>query len=396
MTDRAPGLKFLAFAVLCVVAAGWVASVTGNISRIPFFSDSNDFEAVLDDASGLSVGDDVRLAGVPIGRVNAIAVERGNALVAFTIDPEVEVATSWEAGARWRNVIGQRYLYLYEVPGGPPLEPGGRLPVEQSRPVADIGRFFNEITPLLRALDPQQQNRLIDALNTTLLGREEQIQGLVVELSELSDTVADQEPQLQSVLENANLLLAEYNARDDQLLAFVDSLALAADTLAARNDEVLGAAVDLADVQERLAELIEANDAGLIASVDSLEVLTSTLGTERVAFEETLASLRQGLATYMLISRFGQWFNVRGVAVQVQENGQVISCSTEQGAPCSAPNSLPPGGSPAGSPGPVPALPAAGVPLSVAPARLDGLSVVAGLALGQRPGDPLLATAAQP
>ena len=50
------------------------------------------------------------------------------------------------------------------------------------------------------------------------------------------------------------------------------------------------------------------------------------VGGQRVAFEETLASLRQGLATYMLISRFGQWFNVRGIGTQVQDNGAVISC----------------------------------------------------------------------
>ncbi len=346
MTDRLPGLKFLLFGVVCVIAAGWIASVTGNLDRIPFLQDASSYQAVLEEASGLAVGDDVRIAGVDVGRVNSIEIERGDAVVTFEVEPDVSPTTSWQVGARWRNVIGQRFLYLYPNPGGRALVAGdlgpdgaGRLGVEQSIEVADLAAFVANLDPLLQAIDPAAQNKLTTALNEVLLGRDQTIQSLVTNVSELAGTVAGQAPEVRAVIANANSLLAEYNGREDQLTGLIDQLSLVADTLANRNDEVLDAAVDLASVQAQLGDLIEANDAGLIASADNLRRLTDSIGAQRDAFEESVASLRQGLATYMLISRRGEWFNVRGVAIQVQFGSNIVTCQTEGGTSCAFPSS---------------------------------------------------------
>lgn len=389
MTDRLPGLKFVLFSLVCLVAAAWVASVTGNLRRIPFLDDRRQYEAVLEDASGLAVGDDVRLAGVRVGRVNGVTLERGDAVVAFEVDDAlVEPRDDWETGARWRNVIGQRYLYLY--PGaddGAVLQPGARIPVERSRVTADIGRFFNEITPLLEALDPDAQNRLLTALNETLVDRTDTVQSLVVELASLSDTLADREPEIRAVIQNANLLLASYNEREGELTAFIDELGGVASTLATRDDELFAAVEDIAVVQERLGDLLEANDAGLRRSIDNLRLVTDSIAGQRVDFEESLANTRQGFATYMLISRWGQWFNVRAVATQVQTaDGEVVNCQTEGGGTCNWPNSANSGSAAAASSGSPPAVPAsagaaAAAPVLRGPQRLDALEVITGLPL---------------
>lgn len=395
MTDKLPGTKFLLFGAVCLVAAAWIASVTGNITRIPFLSDVSTYEAVLDEASGLAVGDDVRIAGVDIGRVEEIRVERGDAVVRFIIDSEYEPTTTWQAGARWRNVIGQRFLYLYPAPGGQPLVAGdlgedgaGRIPVEQSVEVADLAAFVATLTPLLEAIDPDSQNKVTEALNEVLVGRDQTIQSLVTNLTELAGTVAEQEPEVRAVIANANALLGEYNGREDQLTGLVDQLALVADTLAARNGEVLDAAVDLAEVQSQLGDMIAANDEGLIDSARNLRRLTDSIGAQREAFEDSVASLRQGLASYMLTSRMGEWFNIRAVAVQIQQGGSIVTCQTESGTTCSFPNSpLNPRGQEPGEPDrdPPPAegeptdpptIPDPGTPVTLAPQRLDALAVV--------------------
>ena len=110
MAEKRPGLKFLAFSVVCVLAAAYVISVTGNYHRIPFITQTNAFEAEINDVSGLFPGDDVRLSGVPVGRVDQIAVEKGKAVVTFRIEPDIEVLETWEVGVRWRNIIGGRQL----------------------------------------------------------------------------------------------------------------------------------------------------------------------------------------------------------------------------------------------------------------------------------------------
>jgi phospholipid/cholesterol/gamma-HCH transport system substrate-binding protein len=389
MTDRFPALKFLVFAVICVVAAAYLIQVTGNLRRIPFFSAVNTFEAVLDDVAGLVAGDDVRLAGVPVGRVRAIDVERGAAVVRFELDPDVEITDTWEVAARWRNVIGQRYLYVYPMAGGEPLADGDRMAPERARRTADIGRFFNEITPLLRALDPHEQNKLFDALNTALVGQEDEIQGLVRDLGSLGSTVADQETQIRTVLREGSALLAEYNRREAELSDFLTDLSSVGGVLAARNDELLGAVRDIGTVQAELGDMINRNDDRIERSLTNLRVITDTIGRQREPFEASIASTRDGFATYMLISRWGQWFNVRSVAVQVAQGDRILYCQDEVGDPCHEPNLQGPGGPgprpPSNRPGAQPYPPTRPSSVSLVPERHQAVPVVTAGAL--RGGD---------
>lgn len=347
MTERRPGWKFLAFAVVCLVAGGWILSVTGNYRWLPLVTPTTTYQAELRDASGLQVGDDVRLAGVPVGRVEGVAVERGTPVVTFSLRDRVQPTDSWEAGPRWRDVTGQRYLYLYDTGDGEPLEPDGRLPVSQSRAAASVDRFLGRITPLLRAIDPEQQNKLTAALNTALIGREQQVQQLVSDLGSLSGEVAATRPELETVLTQANNLLAEYTAREQHLDAFVDDLASVSATLRARNDEVVGAIDDIAESQRRLGDLLRANDAQLRGLIDDTDVVVGSIGAQLEDFAASVETLPQGLATYMLISRWGQWFNVRAVAVMAAQGDDVLLCRTEGGTACNPPNLA--GGSPQAS-----------------------------------------------
>jgi phospholipid/cholesterol/gamma-HCH transport system substrate-binding protein len=385
VTDRFPALKFAVFALVCCVAAAYLIQVTGNLRRIPLLQTASTYEAVLDDVAGLVEGDDVRLAGVPVGRVRSLDVERGSAVVTFELDPDVEITDAWEVAARWRNVIGQRYLYVYPVAGGERLEPGERLPIERSRRTADIGRFFNEITPLLRALDPEEQNKLLDALNTALVGQEDEVQDLVRDLGSLGSTVADQEAEIRTVLREGSALLAEYNRREAELSDFLTDLSSVGGVLAERNDELIGAVRDIATVQAELGDLIERNDDRIVASVGNLRVITDTIGRQREPFEYSVESARDGFATYMLISRWGQWFNVRSVAVQVAQGDRILYCQDEAGDPCSEPNLQGPGGPgprpPSNRPGAQPFPPTRPSTVSMVPARHQALPLVTAGAL---------------
>jgi phospholipid/cholesterol/gamma-HCH transport system substrate-binding protein len=390
------GAEFILFGLVCLVAAAYIASVSGNFTRIPFVDRVNTFEAVVDEASGLAVGDDVRIAGVDVGRVQSIRVERGDAVVTFEVEEDIRPTTTWQTGARWRNVIGQRFLYLYPQPGGIEMVPGdlgpdgrGRFEVERSVEVADLAAFVQNLTPLLEALDPEQQNRLLEALNETLVGRDQTIQSLVTNLSGLAATVAGEAPEVRSVIANANLLLDEYNAREDQLTGLVDQLRDLSGTLAARNGEVLDAAVDIAEAQRQLGAMIAANDDALIDGVENIRRITDSIAGQRTEFEDGIASLRQGLASYMLISRQGEWFNVRGVAVQVQAGGAILTCTTETGTQCAFPNSPqhPSADQPAADPQDgddaaqdSPPIPTA-APVVMAPERLPAIPVVTGVPL---------------
>lgn len=381
MTERLPGLKFIVFALLCALCAAWLAQQTGNIR---LFASTKTYSAVLDNVSGLVANDSVLLSGVRVGEVDSIGVERGKAVVTFAVDEEVELRDTWEVGARWRNVTGQRYFYLYPVGDGEVLQPGDRLPLEQSRPVADIGLFLERLTPLLRAINPEQQNTLVEALNTALAGKEERTQQLVGELGSLTNTLADQDEKINRVLDEGDALLTSYAQRKDEIQGFFTEFAAVSETLADRDEAFLAAINDISEVQSELSSLINRNDAEIADVVAQLSIITGSVSDNREDFEKAISNARDGLGTYMLISRYGEWFNVRLVALQVQNKGEIISCVTEAGGPCGEANEANPSGDPDET------SMNSGQVDSLAPSRLDAATAVLGAVRSTAPGSGLV------
>lgn len=324
MNERFPLLKFGLFALLCLAFTGLLVVVIGNIS----FTPRTAYAAAFDDIQGLLVNDDVKIAGVTLGRVEAIEHEPGGLVrVDFSLNDGVEVPADSVISIRWRNVTGLRYLYV-EPGDSEPVDAEHVFPVEQTRAPADLGTLLQRLTPFIDALDPAQQNQILEALSTALVGREQEVQDLIREGGELTQAIASRESEIERLLTNSVTVLDAYAAREEQLRGLIDSFAEVSTTLRERNDELDSAIVSIADGQEELRRLVDANDDEIRLTLDALERFTNVLSQQHDDFERVLATSPRGLVGYHLISRTGQWFNIRSVGTSI--GGEVVT--TERGA----------------------------------------------------------------
>jgi phospholipid/cholesterol/gamma-HCH transport system substrate-binding protein len=324
VNESRPLLKFGLFALMCLAFTGLLVIVIGNIS----FTPRADYAAAFDDVEGLLVNDDVKIAGVTLGRVESIDHEPGGTVrVDFSLNDDVAIPEDSVISIRWRNVTGLRYLYV--EPGGEgSVEPDHLFPRDQTRSPANLGSLLQRMTPFIDALDPEQQNQILEALSTALVGRESEVQDLIREGGELTQTIATREAEIERLLTNSVTVLDAYAAREQQLRGLIDSFAEVATTLRERNDELDSAIISIADGQEELRRLVEANDDEIRLALDALEDLTTVISAQADDFERVLASSPRGLVGYHLMSRTGQWFNVRAIGFSV--GGEVVS--TERGA----------------------------------------------------------------
>ncbi|WP_052667940.1 MCE family protein [Nitriliruptor alkaliphilus] len=324
MNERFPLLKFGAFALVCLAFTGLLVVVIGNIS----FTPRTAYAAAFSDVQGLLVNDDVKIAGVTLGRVERIEHRPGGEVeVGFTLNDDVRVPEDSVVSIRWRNVTGLRYLYV-EPGEGEPAGAEHTFPRDQTRSPADLGSLLQRLTPFIDALDPAQQNQILEALSTALVGREQEIQDLIRQGGELTQSIASRDQEIERLLNNSVTVLDAYAAREQQLRGLIDSFAEVSQTLRERNDELDSAIVAIADGQEELRRLVDANDDEIRLTLDALERVTTVLTDQADDFERTLASSPRGLVGYHLISRTGQWFNIRAVGTSV--GGQVVT--TERGA----------------------------------------------------------------
>lgn len=311
MNESFASLKFIAFAIMCLAFSVWIVIVIGNIS----FEDRAGYEAEFADVTGLLVNDAVKVSGVTVGKVTSLEVQPGGtALVGFELDEDVALPADSTVLVRWRDVFGLRFLYL-EPGDSEPVEPGYRFPLEQTDSPADLGLMLQRITPVMSALDPQQQNQVLEALSEALIGRTDEVQDLIRRGASLTQTIASRDQELRRLLGNAATVVDAYASRESDLRALLDSFADVSESVAARNDTLEAAILRIADGQQELRRLVEANDENIHGTFDELDRITSVLSRNHEQLERLISSSGRGFVSYHRLSRLGQWFQIRAVGV---------------------------------------------------------------------------------
>ena len=329
-------LKLAIYSLGCLVVLGWLVSIVGNAA---FFAERSGYEAELDDATGLRVNDAVKIAGVEVGAVTGIDIEHGQAVVSFEVDDGTVLPASTRSGIRWRSVLGQKYLYLYPGESGPPLEPGARIPIEQSVPSADVGDFLNALGPALQALDPDDANAFVQAVSEGLSGNEAQVRSLIDDSSSLAAVLGGLDGQVDSIITNLDDVAGAVASRDDAVDELLVNLSSLSGDLAGRNQSLNALITDFADVQHRLARLLRENRGDLDGTIGDLRVIAESLAEHDADLEGALATLPEGVAPYHLISSTGQWFGVRATVACLANQ---MTCTFEDPANALSGGSGPP------------------------------------------------------
>jgi len=106
------------------------------------------FKTYLSSVTGLKIGDQVRLAGVDVGRIKEINVKDQNVEIIFDVKPGTRVKTDSVASLRLTNLLGGQFLSIsLGSPGAALMEPGGTL---QGKDSANIDVIVENISDLSR------------------------------------------------------------------------------------------------------------------------------------------------------------------------------------------------------------------------------------------------------
>ena len=121
-------------AVFTLLSIGLTGALLVKIGNMRLFAHTYSLEAEFADASGVFRGDAVKLAGVDVGRVDSAHIEDGRAVVKFNLDDDIKLTSDSIVAIRWRNVLGQRFLYVYPGSGdGAAFKDGDRVPLAQTQ-----------------------------------------------------------------------------------------------------------------------------------------------------------------------------------------------------------------------------------------------------------------------
>lgn len=224
--------------------------------------ETTNYSAEFTDVFGLREGDDVRMAGVRVGRVMKIDLtDDSRALVEFALQNEQKVLGNTEASILYQNIVGQRYLDLRQglTGDGNVLAGGSVIPLDRTVPSFDVGVVLNGYEPLFATIDPKAADQITAAavqglqgdstawatlvdqtskLTETFAGRDQLLGDLITGMDRLFGTLAQQNSNIDKTLNNAQQMVSTFNARRPELVASMGSLSRVMRSLGAVTNEI--------------------------------------------------------------------------------------------------------------------------------------------------------------
>jgi phospholipid/cholesterol/gamma-HCH transport system substrate-binding protein len=219
---------FTAITVVC-------ALVVITALRNPVHGRVSGYTAIFTDASGLFNGDDVRISGVQVGKIEGLRLDGRHAAVDFTVVTNQPLYTSTVAAIRYQNLVGQRYLELVQPPvPGTTLAAGATIGIGSTIPSFDVAKLFNGFRPIFRTLDPAQFNRFGENLLRLIQGDESGIGPVLHDLDSISQYALDRQAVFTTLIHNFGEVSKDLGGKSKQLVELIRTLTIVLSKLTAK------------------------------------------------------------------------------------------------------------------------------------------------------------------
>jgi phospholipid/cholesterol/gamma-HCH transport system substrate-binding protein len=237
---------FLAVVALFVLGSGVAAYILAN-QRLRFpLIEEKPFVVKMELENAQAVqpgqGQTVRSAGVEIGKIGAVELEEGVAVVEMELEPRYDGYVRDDATALLRTKTGLKDMFVELDPGdGEPLDEGDRIPVASTAPDIDP----DEILAALDADTRDYLKLLVSGAGKGLDGRGEDLREtfrrfspLHRDLDRVTEAIADRRDNLRTLIHNYSLLVDELGGRGEDLTRLVRASNAVFDSFAAEDTNV--------------------------------------------------------------------------------------------------------------------------------------------------------------
>jgi phospholipid/cholesterol/gamma-HCH transport system substrate-binding protein len=285
-------------AFLCVVALVVVAVLAFAMNR----PSGTKYAAMLPTVIGLYPGSDVRVLGVPVGRIDSVEPQGQLVKVSFEVNSSTKVPAGAMAAVVAPTVVADRYLQLAPVyTGGPVMAAGTVIPKERTASPAEFDDLLASAQKLSTSLGPQGVNSngaLSDALHTlaqNLNGNGKQINTTLDNTAQAINTLSASRDNLAGTVQNLASFSSNLKQNDGKVREFTHQFAQVSGYLADERQNLGDTLKELSETLGDVAKFVHDNRSEIRTNVDKLGEIVGTVNGERLALEQVLDTAGTGL-----------------------------------------------------------------------------------------------------
>ena len=295
----------IALVGIVVLALGFTAAL--NSDDLPVIGGGTTYSAEFSEASGLQKDNDVRIAGVKVGKVSDIELDGASVKVSFKVK-DAWLGDRTSAAIKIKTLLGQKYLSL-DPQGENSLNPGTGIPRDRTMAPYDVLDAFRGLSQTVDNIDTKQLAQSFDTIAQTFANTPEDVRGALSGLSKLSDTIASRDQQLSNLLANTREVSQTLVDRDAEVQKLLEDGNDLLGELAKREDAITALLNGSRELATQLQGLIDDNDKQLDPVLTQLDQLTSMLQRNQDSLAEGLKKFAPFIRVFTNTIGNGRWFD---------------------------------------------------------------------------------------
>ncbi|SDD33487.1 MCE family protein [Nocardioides lianchengensis] len=285
-------------------------------------------------------GSDVRVLGVPIGKVVSVTPTGTDVAVEMEYDAEVKVPADAQAVIVAPSIVGDRFIQLTPVyeQGQKVLATSATLPVERTSVPLELDQIYSSIDDLTVALGPNGANKegaLTDLLETTAKnfgGQGAQLNRTIKDFGKLSATLDDNKDELFGSARQLEAFISTLAENDTTVRQFNQSLAGVSTMLAGEREELSASLENLSVALGEVSTFVKDNREVLGRDIAGLNRVAKVLVKQRGALDEILKAGPLALNNLFLAynpeaGTLDTNANIGNLAHEITSDPSVVVCS---------------------------------------------------------------------
>jgi phospholipid/cholesterol/gamma-HCH transport system substrate-binding protein len=290
-----------------LVVLGLALTVAMFSDDLPIIGGGTSYTAEFSEAAGLSPDDEVRIAGVKVGKVSDVELSGANVLVTFKVK-DAWVGDQSLAAIKIKNVLGQKYLAL-EPDGRDVLDPGTPIPRDRTMAPYDVLEAFRGLADTTNAIDTTQLAESFEVIADTFSDTPDDVKGALTGLQALSKTISSRDDQLAQLLDNTKQISQTLAERDAEVVRLLQDGNLLLAEITERREAISTLLTGTQTLARELKGLVDDNNGQLAPVLTSLDQLTGMLQRNQDALADGIKNMAPFIRLFNNAVGNGRWFD---------------------------------------------------------------------------------------
>jgi phospholipid/cholesterol/gamma-HCH transport system substrate-binding protein len=256
-------------------------------------------------AAGLYPGDEVRVVGVPVGKIDAIEPRADDVKITMTVDNGVPLPADARAIIVAPNIVSARFIqFAPAYSEGPTLPNHASIGLDHTAVPVEWDDVKEQLTQLSAQLGPEQGHlqgplgTFVNQAADTVDGNGDTFRQALRELSETAGRLGDSRTDLFGTVKNLQVLANALSSSNEQIVQFTDHVSSVSQVLADSSTDLDTTLGTLNQALTDVRGLLHDNNDLLIGQVNKLADFTKILSDQHDDIEQLLHVTPNGLANF--------------------------------------------------------------------------------------------------